>query len=243
MKRLTRTTKAGIVAAGVALVSQAAQAQFTANNLYLGLTQSSASSDYLINLGPASGITGSTSTVNLSGTFSLSLFNSIFTGGANGVNMGVFGGQNQFPSSYDLFMTAPTGTSLSSVSLSSTTIGFAEGSLTRITTFPASGSGFADSSKLWTANVPTLAANDFFGASGVNPNVPIGNTGILNEGLWEATPSSTTYLGSFKLDTTGASPSLTYTPAVVPEPNVASILGIGGILFWMLRWRTNRSNV
>jgi hypothetical protein len=50
-------------------------------------------------------------------------------------------------------------------------------------------------------------------------------------------------LGSFKLDTTGASPSLTYTPAVVPEPNASAILGIGGILFWMLRWRTNRSNV
>src|ERR1019366_733262 len=104
MKRLT---KAGILAIGAALVSQAAQAQFTPNNLYLGLTQSSATSDYLINLGAASSITGQASVVNLSSDFSLSVFNSIFTGGATGVSMGVVGGKNQFPSSYDLYMTAP----------------------------------------------------------------------------------------------------------------------------------------
>ncbi len=240
MKRLT---KAGMVAIGAALVSQAAQAQFKANDLYLGLTESSASSDYLINLGQASSITGQSTVMDLSLDFNLTTFNSIFTGGANGVNMGVVGGINTFPSSYDLYMTAPVGTGLSSVNLSSTAIGFAEGSLTRITSFPAAGSGVADSGKLWTANVPTLAANDFYGASGVNPDSAIGGSGILQEGLWEATPNNAAdYLGYFTLDTTGASPSLTFTSTSVPEPGTISVLAVGGLLLWSLRGRFVRKN-
>jgi hypothetical protein len=153
--------------------------------------------------------------------------------------MGVVGGQNQFPSSYDLYMTAPLGYDLSSVTLSSSSIGLAEGSITRITTLPASGSGVEDATKLWSANIPTLSANDFYGASGVNPDVAIGESGILEEGLWEATPNNAAdYLGYFTLDTTGGSPSLTFTSIqAVPEPAPASILGGGALLLWVIRNR------
>ena len=158
--------------------------------------------------------------------------------------MGVVGGQNQFPSSYDLYATAPIGSDLSGITLTATTIGFAEGALTRITSFPTVGGGIMDSNKLWTANVPTLTANDFYGASGINPDSAIDGSGIINEGLWEATPSGTSYLGYFTLDTTGDSPSLTFTSIqVVPEPTTVALLVGGGLLLCSVGRRFGGKNV
>jgi hypothetical protein len=234
MKRLT---KAGVLAVGVALASQAAQAQFTANDLYLGFTQSSASSDYLIDLGQPGVVgVGGSSVVNLSSDFSMSLFTSIFTGGATGVSMGVVGGQSHFPSSYDLFATAPIGSNLSGVNHSQSTIASAEADLT-VLPFPTAGSGVADSTKSWNANVsPTFTASTFYGASGIEPDSAIDNTGIINEGLWEATPTSAySYLGYFTLDTTGGNPSLTFTPSAVPEPNTYALGGFALLLCLLLR--------
>lgn len=223
-----------------ALITQATQAAFTANDLYLGFTQTSASGDYIIDLGQASSVTGQSTVVDLSSIFSLSQFNSIFTGGANGVNMGVVGGINQFPSSYDFYTTAAVGTDLSGFNYSSTGIGTVVGPIARLAA-PTSGSGVNDTSKSWAANIPTLAANDFYGASGINPDLAIGSSGILTEGLWEAVPGSTAYLGYFTMDTTGANPSLTFTSVqAVPEPATLSVLAGGALLFGIFRRRSAR---
>jgi hypothetical protein len=240
---MKQSTKAVILALGMASVYQAAQAQFTANDLYLGLTQSSASSDYIIDLGQPGVVgVGGSSVVNLSSDFSLSLFNSIFTGGATGVSMGVVGGQNHFPSSYDLYVTSPIGANMSLFNTSQTTLGNAEANITGMP-LPTAGNGVADSTKSWAADIsPTFTANSLYGASGIDPDLAIDGSGIINEGLYEATPSSVyNYLGYFTLNTTGASPSLTFTPSAVPEPTTASILG-GGVLLWVLRWRVIRRN-
>lgn len=232
MKRLA---KAGVVAVGVALVSQAAQAAFTANDLYLGFTQSTAASDYLIDLGQGSSLTGSTSVVDLSSYFDLGMFNTIFTGGATGVNMGVVGGINQFPSSYDMYFTAPVGADQSGEGF----FGLAVGAVGRLAA-PAAGNGISDASKSWAANIPVNSPNDFYGASGINPDLAIDGSGIITEGLWKAEGGSSTYEGFFKLDTTGANPSLTFTPAAVPEPTPAALLAAGGLLLGFLRWRSAR---
>lgn len=239
MKQLA---KAGILAVGAALATQAAQAAFTANDLYLGFTQSSASGDYLIDLGQASSVTGQSTVVNLSSYFDLGMFNTIFTGGAAGVNMGVVGGKNQFPSSYDFYVTAPVGADLSSLSYSSTAIGTVVGPITRLAV-PAAGSGVNDTTKSWAANIPVNSPSDFYGASGLNPDLAIDGSGVITEGLWKAIPGSTTYLGYFTLDTTGASPSLTFTSIqAVPEPTTASVLAGGALLVGVLRWRAARKN-
>jgi hypothetical protein len=183
--------------------------------------------------------------VNLSGDFSSSLFNSIFTGGANGVSMGVVGGNGAF-GSIDLF------TSISGSTSSTDTSGYSSSSSTlstaanRISTMsldlPSSGGGMMETNKNWANDIsPTFTAESFYGASGINPNTAIGNTGIITEGLWKSTPGNGfTYLGSLTLNTSGG--SLTYTPAAIPEPSAASILGCSGILLWILRWGTNRKN-
>jgi hypothetical protein len=240
MKQLT---KAGILAVSAALISQAAQAQFTANNLYLGLTQSTATSDYLINLGAASSITGQSTVVDLSNDFSLGVFNPIFTGGATGVSMGVVGGAAHPPSTtYDIYTTAPIGADLSGFSINSANLASSVQDLTAIA-FPSVGPGVGDTNKMWTTYVaPTLAAGTFYGDSGINPDSAIGGSGVINEGLWEATAySNYAYLGYFTLDTTGASPSLTFTSInVVPEPTTASFLIGGGLLLSMIRRRSIR---
>ena len=223
------------------MASQAAQAAFTANDLYLGFTQSTASGDYLINLGQASSVVGQSTVVDLSSYFDLGMFNTIFTGGAAGVNMGVVGGINQFPSSYDFYVSAPVGTDLSGLNYSSTAIGTVVGPIARLAA-PAAGTGVNDASKSWAANIPVNAPNDFLGASGLNPDLAIDGSGIINEGLWQETPGNSTYLGYFTLDTTGGTgPSLTFTSIQpVPEPTTTAILGGGAVLFGIFRWRTAR---
>ncbi len=238
MKQLA---KAGILAVGAVLVSQAAQAAFTANDLYLGFTQSSASGDYLINLGQASSIVGQSTVVNLSSDFDLGMFNTIFTGGAAGVNMGVVGGINQFPSSYDFYVTAPVGADLSGLNYSSTAIGTAVGPIARLAA-PAAGTGINDTSKSWAANIPVNAPNDFYGATGLNPDLAINGSGIISEGLWKEIPGSSTYLGYFTLDTSvSASPSLTFTSIqAVPEPTTTAVLAGGALLLGIFRGRVIR---
>ncbi|HUA39332.1 MAG TPA: hypothetical protein VMA35_13150, partial [Candidatus Sulfopaludibacter sp.] len=77
MKKLTR---AALVVGGAILTFQSAFAQpsFVQNDLYLGFQNSGGggSADYIINLGPVSGIVGQSSVVDLSSDFSSSLFNS-----------------------------------------------------------------------------------------------------------------------------------------------------------------------
>src|SRR5579872_4831500 len=81
-----------------------AHAGFTTNDLYLGFSQPSSQSDYIIDLGQPKtiGVGGST-VMDLGSHFSQSTFNSVFTG-ANGVVMAVVGGSTAV-GAYDVYAT------------------------------------------------------------------------------------------------------------------------------------------
>lgn len=251
MKRFTST---GILVVGAALVSQLAQAQFTANDLYVGFTSPTTTSDYYINLGPASALTGSFSVVDLSSDFNVGTFVSTFSllsgGSITNVSMGVIGGEATFPASYDLFATAlrsggpgnpaVAGSDLSGVSVNSSTISTAVGTMTRLTdVFPAANGGAVDTNNLWTANIAPLVptAETFSGQTGINPDSTFDSSGILYEDLWQAPTGDGPYdyLGYFTMNPGDS--SLTFTPAAVPEPTTTSIFTGCAFLLWCLRWR------
>lgn len=241
-----------MLAAAVGLVSQSTQAATTANDIYLGFYSSGASGDYLIDLGqPGTFGVGGSSIVNLSGDFSMSLFNSTFASGFTGVSMGAVGGQSTFPSSYDLYTTAfrtggtgipgTAGSDLTGVNHSQSTISTAYSTLTSVA-FPTAGNGIVDANKSWQANIsPTFSANSFYGASGVDPSSAFDGTGVLYEDLWKATPTSYTYLGYFTMDANQG--NLSFTPvASVPEPGSLSLLAAGAVAWLALARKLKRKN-
>jgi hypothetical protein len=197
---------------------------------------------------------GGISVVNLSGDFSASLFATAFPSGPAGVSMGVVGGQNQFPSSYDLFATGlrvggagnawMPGSNLSGFSHSQSIISSAEVSIAGNPSFPTAGNGVLDSSKSWSVNIePTFTANTFWGASGINPSSAMDASGVIYEDLWKATPSSPySYLGYFTLNLSGPAPSLTFTPSAVPEPTATTLIAGGTALLLAFRNRFARKN-
>lgn len=114
-----------MVAAGAALVSQAAQADTAPlNDLVLGFnggTQNSSTTyDYVLDLGASSGFTSASPNqdVTTSSGFSASTFNSIFST-ATGANVGIVGGKNG--STADMFVsTLRTGVAATSYTQSGT---------------------------------------------------------------------------------------------------------------------------
>jgi hypothetical protein len=259
MKRLTR---AALLVGGAILASQSAFAQplFVNSDLYLGFQNSGGggSADYIINLGPASGIVNQPSVVNLSSFFSSSLFNSPALQGTNSaaIYAGVVGANNSGNPSQVWGTQARTG-NLGSPALAGSS---APGGLTTAQdTFvaqklsplyaPAAGTGLLDGGKTWEGYVePTLSANSFWGTAGFNPDSQFSSSAVLYEDLWGTSDSSGrgsqpfTYLGYFTLDLTGSSPSLTFTPQAVPEPTVLGLLGGAGLLLLSFRCRFNRKN-
>lgn len=236
--------KAGVCAVGVALATQAAQAAFTANDLYLGLNKSGAN-DYLIDLGQASTLTGSLTVVDLTGYFDYNMFNTIFgAGNGTGVSMGVVGGKHLFPgTSDDIYVTAPLGADTSSYNHSGGMITSAMADLGNVP-FPTAGNSLNDGGKNWTAYVsPTLSAGTFYGDTGINPSVAFSGGSVV-EGLWQATPSQGyALLGYFTLNNPSQSDaSLTFTPIAVPEPTSLALLGGGGLLLLALRRRSAGKN-
>lgn len=237
------------------LTSQPAHAALTGNDIYLGFSQSSASADYLIDLGQPGTIgVGGSSVVDLSSDFSPSLFNSAFSSFV-GVDMGAVGGQSQFPSTYDLYTTTlrsggagipgMAGSDLSGVNHSQSTIANAVSTLTPVA-FPTAGNGFIDANKTWQANVsPTFTANSFYGASGVNPSSAFDASGVLYEDLWKATPNNSySYLGYFTMDMSSSSPDLSFTPSAspVPEPGCIQFFAFGGIAWLAFARKFKRGN-
>jgi hypothetical protein len=223
---MNKLTKFALVAVVSASFSQVAQASFKTNDLYLGFNLSSAQSDYIIDLGQATtavGAGGST-VVDLSTDFSLSTFNSIFTGGANGVNVAVVGGNNSAVTGYNIYATqirvggagnpAVPGSSLAGTGHSSTQIGTAATTLTG-NPWPVAGSGTNDGTKSYTTKVgPTVTAANFIGKCGVNPFGMFGSPAIVYLDLYYASPSvAYTYKGYFTLDLSTGTPHLTFTPS------------------------------
>jgi hypothetical protein len=255
MKKLTT---AASLFCGAVLASQSVFGQYIANDLYMGFQNQAggAASDYLINLGGASGIVGSSSVVNLSGDFSLSDFNAVL-GASSSMFGGVVGGSNGNPP--DLYATQlrSGGAGVPSVPGSSSPATFYKGDLligyndlSQLSLVaPAAGTGVLDTSKAWVNFVePTFANSTFYGSTGINPDSSVGSSSVLYEDLWYNSNSSSsvkkpfTYEGFFTLDLTGNSPSLTFTPAAVPEPSTLGLLGGAGLLLLSFRRRWSGRN-
>lgn len=249
-------TKAAVLAAGVALVSQAAQAAFTANDLYVGFDSSLGSSDLVLNLGLGSSLFSQTSVVNLSGDFTPNTFNSVFTGGAAGVSMSVVGANNAFNNNA-VYTSAPRvggagtasvpGSNLATLGHSTSQINGGASAVSGITTLPATvGASVLDSSKPFSATgiISGSTATSFFGKTGAQPQSTIGVSGLIYQDLWKGTVAAGyTYQGYFTFD--GSTDSLTFTSAnvptvAVPEPATYGALAGAGLLALSLRGQLRR---
>ena len=215
------------------MASQSAFAQVAliSDDLYLGFENQAGggASDYIINLGAASGIVGGSSVVNLSSDFSLANFNAVL-GASSSMFGGVVAASNGNPP--DLYVTqlrsGGAGTpsvpgSISPGSLYKGDIIIDYNDLTQLPNLPAAGNGLLDTSKSWESYVePAFATGTLYGDSGINPDSAVGTNNVLFEDLWYVSNSSSfvkkpfTYLGYFTLNLTGGSPSLTFTPTNAP---------------------------
>ena len=251
MKKLT--TAAALVG-GALLASQSAFASVIANDLYLGFQNQNGggSADYIINLGAASGIVGQSSVVDLSSSFSSSLFNDpTLQGTSSQIMGGVVGGSNAGNPSY-IFLTQLRTSNIGTPALAGSSVtklmtraqdNSAYANLTPLNT-PSAGTGFLDTGKSWESDVePANTASTFIGATGLNPDSLLSTSSVLYEDLWETSRSSIsgsspyTYLGYFTLDLTGGSPVLSFTGSLVsvPEPVTYGMFAGGGLLLLALR--------
>lgn len=243
--------KSAIVAVAAAMVSHAAQA--VQSDMQLGFTESTASADYIINLGlPSTAFLTSTTVVDLSSDFSATTFNSVFGSSATGVNMGVVAGNNTAP--LNNFETqvraggagnaavAGSGAALVGLSTSSTVLSGGAAVLTGNTAWPTTpGTGATDANKTYTSKVEASTAASFFGKTGVQVAGTIGASGIIYEDLWKATTAGFAYQGYFTFNDNTDSltfTSLDVTPA--PEPATYGALAGLGVLALALRRQFSR---
>lgn len=241
MKKLTSRA---IFIAGAVLACHCAFGQPVPNDLYLGFentgfeqtpADNSATVNYIINLGPASGIVGGSSVVNLSSEFSLADFSSAqLTGdGSYPIVGGVIGGQNNdYASTADVYLTQLRNPATESPAVPGSTVNGAAGvfdddnafnawSALNAPTNGAAYTGILDSNKTWQAyvdaNLGVGGSSSFYGEIGIDPDSIVPPSGILYEDLWESSSSYATepyiYLGYFMLDLSGATPVLTFTPS------------------------------
>jgi hypothetical protein len=255
---MNKLTKSAVLAVGVALVTQAAQA--ANNDLLLGFSGLGAGSDYVINFGqPTSVGVGGTTVVDLSGDFSLTTFNSIFTGAGspNGVNMGVGGGTSSLNpvTFYTVARSGGAGVAATpgstqpgnqTPSNASATAGFFNAIINAFTPLqtPPSNQTIATSDpNSWTSQI--LGTGGLVGQQGINPSSPIANKSVF-EDLWQGTKVGTSevysYKGYFTFDLNGTTPVLDFTPAgvAVPEPSVYGIIAGAGLLVLSLRRQFGR---
>ena len=231
---------------GALMACQSTFAQALPDNLYLGFQNQAGggTEDYIINLGPASGILGQS--VNLSSDFSLSDFDAVL-GTSSSMFGGVIGASNAGnPSDVYLTLLRIGGAGTPSVAGSTAPAGLSRTddntAFSKLGTLysPAAGTGGLDTSKSWENDVePTFTVNSFYGITGINPDSAVSPATVLYEDLWSTSSSSLSgtqpfnYDGYFTLDLTGNSPSLTFTP--VPEPTSVSLLLGTGLLLLSLR--------
>jgi hypothetical protein len=250
---MKKSTMAALLFSGAVLASQSALGQYIANDLYMGFQNQAGggSEDYMINLGAASGIVGGSSVVNLSSDFSLSNFNAVL-GNSTSLFGGVVAGSNGNPP--DLYVTqlrsdgagtpsVPGSTSPATFYRGDVLAGYNDAAQLTLVA-PAAGTGVLDNTKSWENYIePKFATGTFYGDTGINPDSAIGNGGALYEDLWYNSNGSSSvktpfiYAGFFTLDLTGNTPSLTFTPAAVPEPSTLGILGGAGLLLLSFRRR------
>ncbi|MGH7992449.1 MAG: hypothetical protein ACREDQ_02960 [Limisphaerales bacterium] len=234
-KAMKNLTTAAIAIGGALMVcpSGFAQVSLISDDLYMGFENQTGggTADYIINLGPASGILGSSSVVTLSGDFSLSSFNSVL-GSSSSMFGGVVAASNGNPPNLYATQLRGGGAGIPSVPGSTSPGTFYKGDillgysdLSQLFHLPAAGAGVLDTSKSWENFVePANANGTFYGDMGFSPDSPVGTNSVLYEDLWyvsnnsQTTKIPLTYLGYFTLNLTGGSPSLTFTSTNVPAP-------------------------
>jgi hypothetical protein len=255
-KIMKKSTIAVILVGGAILAAQSAFAQFSfvPDDLYMGFQNQagSATTDYIINLGAASGIVGSNSVVDLSADFSLTDFDAVL-GASPSMFGGVVSGNQNTPDIYatQLRSGGPGNPAVPGSTMSSTptrtTDANAASALSQLNGPAAGTTGLLDTTKTWEAYVePTLSASSFYGNTGVNPDSAIGSGGILYEDLWYNKNTKLTggtpwnYEGYFTLNLSGGGPSLTFTPVNAPPalvpPVFTSVKKSGGTV--TLIWTT-----
>jgi hypothetical protein len=233
MTKLNKLAKVSLLTTAFsASVFQVAQAGFTTNDLYLGFTQSTAQSDYIIDLGKPSAVgVGSSSAVDLGKDFSLATFNSVFTGGASGVSMAVVGGNTAF-GQFGVYATqvriggagnpAVAGSNIvvghSSTAMSGGAAAVASILSSTVNGLPTAGNSVVDSTKSYTTVVNTTGVqNNFIGKTGVTPSGTFGSSAILYLDLYHAAVSAPyTYLGYFTMDLSTSTPKFTFMPSAAP---------------------------
>jgi len=237
---MNKLFKAALLVAGAALISQTAQAAYNPDDLVLGFDSPSAANDYIIDLGQASSILG-TPTTDLSSLFSLSTFNSTFSG-LDGTSMGVVGG-NSALTSFNVYVTGsgqpfqlagnPLKTAVGDVSVMVGNLGLSGG---LSTTDPRT-----DPNSYNNKVAPSVGIGSFLTDSGVNP-LAAASGNVLTENLWEQSGNNAfLYKGYFTLDLSGDTTHyLTFTAVPVPEPSVFGLLGGFGALGLWFRSRFNR---
>jgi hypothetical protein len=223
-----------------------AQVSLISDDLYMGFENQvgGGTSDYVINLGPASGIVGSSTVVDLSSDFSLSNFKSVL-GTSSSLFGGVIAASNGNPPNLYATQLRNGGAGLPSVPGSTSPGTFYKGDillgysdLSQLASLPAAGNGSLDNSKSWETYVePSIGPGTFYGDTAINPDSAVGTNTVVYEDLWyvsnnsNSTKTPFTYVGYFTLNFTGASPSLTFTPTNAPAsltaPRIVSISKAG----------------
>jgi len=242
---MNKLAKLAVVIAGLALVSQVANA--ANNDLILGFNGNGSANDYVINLGNATSLFSSSSVVDLSSDFNMTTFNSTFSS-VNGTKMGAGGGTSSLNPVF--FFTQlrgaagdpSTALSLTPPSITTTTASGAASQFNGISPFPAAGTGQLMTSA--NAGSFTSQMTTLFNNTGLNPSFAIGS-GVIYEDLWQATKTTGTsttwkYEGYLTFDTTGANALLTFTPTAVPEPSTYGLFGGAGVLALAVRRQFRR---
>jgi len=232
---------AAILVGGALMASQSAFAQVAliSDDLYMGFENQAGggTADYVINFGPASGIVGSSTVVNLSSDFSLSNFKSVL-GTSSSMFGGVVAASNGNPPNLYVtqFRSGGAGTpsipgSVSPASFYKGDILLAYSDIGQLANLPAAGNGALDSSKSWETYVePNTGPGTLYGDAGINPDSAVGTNSILYEDLWYVSNNSSltkipfTYVGYFTLNLTGGSPSLTFTPTNAPAALTSPVI-------------------
>ncbi len=229
-----------LLAAGVAVASQAAYAQSSSDDLILGFNeQGVASFDYIVDLGTASSILGG---ANLSGAINMSTFTSTFTS-PSGVAVGVVGGDNTASPVRDLYATTAHGAS-APTTISGSQLSSAAAFPPGITLGQVSSGDGASWSTLVAPSSTDNGSGTFASGINFNPMNAISGSSIV-EDLWRNTRLTPTGAatgwvdeGSFTLTFIDAN-TATLTFAPVPEPS--SIFGLcagAGLLLLARRRKT-----